>query len=65
MDNTRNERQGRRREREKLWLKSHGWQSWEALHTALMKDAVCLVSGKVVASQTSDDQIVSDVNMGK
>jgi len=35
-DNTRNERQSRRREREKQWLKENGWQSWEALYTALM-----------------------------
>lgn len=36
-DSTRNLRQARRREREKQWLRENGWQSWEALHTALMK----------------------------
>jgi len=34
-DNTGKERQARRREREKKWLRENGWQSWEALHTAL------------------------------
>jgi hypothetical protein len=43
-DNTRNQRQARRREREKRWLKSNGWQSWEALHTALMNGVVHLLS---------------------
>lgn len=32
-DKTGNERQQRRREREKAWLKEHGFESWEALHT--------------------------------
>ena len=41
-DNTRNERQARRREREKQWLTKNGWRSWEALHTALMNGVVCL-----------------------
>ena len=44
-DNTRNQRQARRREREKQWLKENGWQSWEALHTALLNGAVILQSG--------------------
>lgn len=35
-DKTGNERQHRRREREKAWLKEHGYKSWESLHTALM-----------------------------
>jgi hypothetical protein len=43
-DPTRNQRQARRREREKEWLKKHGWRSWEALHTALMIGTVNLVS---------------------
>jgi hypothetical protein len=37
-DKTRNERQARRRIREKEWLKEHGFNSWEAFHTSLMKD---------------------------
>jgi len=41
-DRTRNDRQVRRREREKQWLKENGWQSWEALHTALMNGSICL-----------------------
>lgn len=36
-DKTGNERQQRRRQREKEWLKEHGFKSWEALHTSLMK----------------------------
>jgi hypothetical protein len=44
-DNTRNERQVRRREHEKGWLKANGWRSWEALHTALMNGSVRLSSG--------------------
>jgi len=46
-DYTRNERQARRREREKEWLKEHGWGSWEALHTALMRGDVLLFKKKV------------------
>ncbi|MGB4594457.1 MAG: hypothetical protein WBI14_00940 [Anaerolineaceae bacterium] len=41
-DKTRNQRQARRREREKQWLTEHGWTSWEALHTALVKGNVTL-----------------------
>jgi len=59
-DNTRNERQARRREREKRWLKANGWQSWEALHTALMKDLVHLISGKEQRSYLLDSQQISD-----
>lgn len=42
-DSTRNGRQARRREREKAWLKEHGWGSWEALHTALMRGEVLVI----------------------
>jgi len=41
-DKTGNERQQRRRQREKEWLKEHGFKSWEALHTALMNDETSL-----------------------
>lgn len=41
-DKTGNERQQRRRQREKEWLKEHGFRSWEALHTALMNGETCL-----------------------
>jgi hypothetical protein len=41
-DKTGNERQTRRREKEKAWLKKHGYKSWESLHTALMRDDVIL-----------------------
>lgn len=43
-DNTRNQRQARRRKREKQWLIENGWQSWESLHTALINGTVCLDS---------------------
>lgn len=41
-DKTGNERQQRRRHREKEWLKKHGFESWEALHTALMNGETSL-----------------------
>jgi len=41
-DKTGNERQQRRRKREKEWLKDHGFESWEALHTALMNGETSL-----------------------
>lgn len=41
-DTTGNDRQRRRREREKAWLKEHGFKSWEALHTALMNNETSL-----------------------
>jgi hypothetical protein len=59
-DNTRNQRQARRREREKQWLKENGWQSWEALHTALVNGSVRLITGVVVAPHELDDRHVSD-----
>jgi hypothetical protein len=40
IDKTRNERQRRRRAREKEWLKQHGYESWEALHTQLMNNSL-------------------------
>lgn len=43
-DNTRNERQARRREREKKWLHENGWKSWEALHSALMNGTDHIIS---------------------
>jgi hypothetical protein len=57
IDRTRNQRQVRRREREKQWLKNNGWGSWEALHTALMNGSECLVSG---TADTPDDRKISD-----
>ena len=41
-DKTGNERQQRRRKREKEWLKEHGFESWEALHPALMNGETSL-----------------------
>ena len=59
-DSTRNQRQTRRRKREKQWLKENGWKSWEALHTALMNGAVCMISGTADAPHALDDRQVSD-----
>jgi hypothetical protein len=56
IDNTRNQRQARRREREKLWLKANGWQSWESLHTALMNDSARLISGTADAYRALVDR---------
>jgi hypothetical protein len=58
-DSTRNQRQARRREREKEWLKENGWQSWEALHTSLMNSTTHLLSGAVDARQALDDRQTS------
>lgn len=41
-DTTRNQRQAKRRENEKQWLKAHGFTSWEALHTQLVKGEIIL-----------------------
>lgn len=60
IDNTRNQRQAHRREREKLWLKANGWRSWEALHTALMNDSARLISGTVDAYRALVDRQISD-----
>lgn len=45
-DKTGNDRQARRREKEKDWLKKHGFRSWEALHTALMDKELRVVRVK-------------------
>jgi hypothetical protein len=63
-DPTRNQRQARRREREKLWLKDNGWQSWEALHTAIMNGAVHLASGTVDGQRALEDQQIPGENSG-
>jgi hypothetical protein len=60
-DNSRNERQARRREREKQWLKVNGWRSWEALHTALMSSAVCLVSRVAEEPRVLDNRQIFDL----
>lgn len=55
IDNTRNQRQARRREREKKWLNENGWQSWEALHTALINGSTRLILGTADAPHTLDN----------
>ena len=52
---TSNQRQTRRRKREKIWLKANGWQSWEALHTALMNDLLHLTPSAMDALHLLDD----------
>jgi len=60
VDSSRNERQARRREREKRWLKTNGWRSWEALHTALMNDSLHLISGGASVHYAPEDRQASD-----
>jgi len=50
-DRTINERQARRRLKEKNWLAEHGWGSWEAVHTALLKGLVKLVRSEHTNNQ--------------
>jgi hypothetical protein len=47
IDNTRNQRQARRREREKQWLTHNGWRSWEALHTSLINGSTLLILWRI------------------
>ena len=58
-DNTRNGRQARRRVREKQWLEANGWNSWEALHTSLMKGEVVLAEK---TSESSAGSLLDDRN---
>jgi hypothetical protein len=60
IDSTRNQRQARRREREKQWLKENGWRSWEAMHTALINGSARLISGAADAPHALDDWKVSN-----
>ncbi len=59
-DSTGNQRQARRREREKQWLKENGWRSWEALHTALMNGTAYLTFDVRNTLHTLGDRRVSD-----
>lgn len=58
-DTTGNDRQRRRREREKVWLKVHGFQSWEALHTALMNGKTSLTKREPDKRDSSASQALS------
>lgn len=60
-DSTRNGRQARRREREKAWLKEHGWGSWEALHTALMRGEVEVMRASHQGQKIESEQIPGDM----
>lgn len=65
-DKTGNDRQRRRREREKEWLKEHGFQSWEALHTALMNGETSLTPRAAdVAKALSEKTVVAKFKKGK
>lgn len=57
-DKTGNERQQRRRQREKEWLKEHGFKSWEALHTALMSGETSLTQHALDTATPSDNATV-------
>jgi len=58
-DKTGNERQQRRRHREKEWLKKHGFESWEALHTALMNGETSLTKREPDKRDSATSQAVS------
>jgi hypothetical protein len=60
-DPTRNQRQSRRRERERRWLKAHGWRSWEALHTSLMNGSTWVISRKTETPHLQDNLRISDI----
>jgi len=53
-DETGNERQARRRERERKWLDEHGHKSWESLHTALMRGEIVLQVVSVPTQRRAD-----------
>lgn len=58
-DKTGNERQQRRRKREKEWLKDHGFESWEALHTALMNTEIDKLVDVYITSRKKQLEILS------
>jgi len=58
-DKTGNERQQRRRQREKEWLKEHGFKSWEAVHTILMNTEIDKLVDMYVASRKKQFEILS------
>lgn len=58
-DKTGNERQQRRRQREKEWLKKNGFQSWEALHTALMNGETSLTQREPDKRDSAPSQALS------
>lgn len=71
-DTTGNNRQRRRREREKVWLKEHGFSEWaevhlayfgysslEALHTALMNGETSLTKREPDKRDSSASQALS------
>lgn len=65
-DKTGNDRQRRRREREKVWLKEHGFESWEALHTALMNGETSLTKhAPDVANVTAQKGVLHKNRSGK
>jgi rubrerythrin len=43
-DKTGNERQKRRRQKEKEWLKACGFTSWEQLHTRLVNNEMSIIT---------------------
>ena len=62
-DKTGNDRQRRRREREKVWLKEHGFESWEALHTALMNGETSLTKPAPDAWESAPLNLLSTVEV--
>lgn len=65
-DKNGNDRQRRRREREKVWLKEHGFESWEALHTSLMNGETSLTQhAPDVANVTAQKGVLRKNRSGK
>lgn len=62
---TNSERQALRRIREKQWLKTNGWRSWESLHTSLMNGKSKLVSGTIDLHHGLDNMNISDTKKSK
>lgn len=58
-DKTGNKRQQRRRQREKEWLKDHGFESWEALHTAIMNTEIDKLVDVYITSRKQQLEILS------
>jgi len=51
-DKTGTARQQSRRQREREWLKSHSFTSWEQLHTRLMNGAAIIIAPDFSPEQT-------------
>ena len=55
-DKTGSARQQKRRNHEKAWLKEHGFNSWEQIHTKLMDGTFLLIDMDVVNEKVKTTQ---------